>query len=229
MYQVKFYKGEYRARQNAANQDGAVAYVEHHFNASQSPSADYSLVIVGANASQTSRNWGRWYAAAIAREFNTKVGGDQGIVVGGFNGRGDGNVRHTRMPALLLEPLFVSNPRHAGIVKSLDGQARLAGVLVDSIQRFFPDGGLIAFSVGHKYKPSKPGDMGASVVGGGAEAEFAEAVLERAKQSLENIGAVESERRIRVLKGDTELFSQAIDDDAELVWDPVRGILRIIE
>ena len=43
------------------------------------------------------------------------------------------------MPAILLEPLFVSNPRHAEIVRSEDGQMRpRARVLVDSIKRFFP-------------------------------------------------------------------------------------------
>ena len=41
------------------------------------------------------------------------------------------------MAAILLEPLFVSNPRHAEIVRSEDGQMRLARVLVDSIKRFF--------------------------------------------------------------------------------------------
>lgn len=227
MYQVKFYKGDYSARQQAANNDGAVAYIEHHFNSSESNSADYSLVVVGANASQTSRNWGYWYAAAIAKEFNTNVGGDQGIIVGGFNGRGDGNIKYTKMPAVLLEPLFVSNPRHAEIVRSDAGQTRLAEALVASIQRFFPNGGLIAFSVGHKYKTSSPNDRGAAVVGGGTEADFAEAVLLKAQASLEQITQIETERRIRVYKGTTEVFSQSVDEDADVTWDPVRGILRI--
>ena len=162
----RFHKGDYSERQRRANADQAIAYVEHHFNSSSSPAAEYTVVITGSNASQTSRNWGRWYAQAISREFEVPDGGDAGIMVGGYSGRGDGNLRHTAMPAILLEPLFASNPRHAEIVRSEDGQMPMARVLVDSIKRFFPDGGLIAFSVGHKYKTSNPNDRGAALVGG---------------------------------------------------------------
>jgi N-acetylmuramoyl-L-alanine amidase len=108
MFHVKFYKGEYIKRQQAANADGAVAYVEHHFNSDEASKAGYACVVVGSNASNTSRNWGRWYAKAIAQQFGGGIGGDQGILVGGYHGRGDGNLKHTRMPAVLLEPLFAS-------------------------------------------------------------------------------------------------------------------------
>ena len=77
MYKVRFYKGDYSERQRQANEEQCVAYVEHHFNSSHSPTANYTVVITGANASQTSRNWGRWYAQAIAREFSVPLGGDQ--------------------------------------------------------------------------------------------------------------------------------------------------------
>lgn len=229
IYQVKFYDGDYKPRQQKANADKAKAYVEHHFNSSSSPSANYTVVIVGSNASTTSKNWGRWYASAISREFNTEVGGDNGIKVGGFGGRGDGSVKHTNMPAILLESLFVSNPTHAAIVRSDNGQDRLAQVLVESIQRFFPAGGLIAFSVGHKGKNSNPSDRGADVVGGGSEADYTEKVLKKAETMLLGITAPVTDRRIRVMKGGQELFSDVIDEDAELLWDPVRGLLQIVE
>lgn len=229
MYEVRFYKGDYRERQRRANEDRAKAYVEHHFNSSSSSTAEYAVVITGSNASQTSRNWGRWYAQAISREFDVPIGGDQGIKVGGFNGRGDGNLRHTNMPAILLEPLFVSNPRHADIVRSDDGQMRLARVLVDSIKRFFPDGSLIAFSVGHKYKTSNPNDRGASVVGGGSEAEFAEMVLLKAEAMLHGVTTPEEGRHLRVVKGEETLLDHVVDEDAQLVWDPERCLLRVVE
>ena len=227
LYRVRFYKGDYIDRQRQANADKCAAYVEHHFNSSESPTTGYSVVITGANASQTSRNWGRWYAQAAAREFNLTVGGDQGIVVGGYNGRGDGNLRFTDMPAILLEPLFASNPQHAEIIRSDDGQARLALIMCDSIQRFFPKGGLIGFSVGHKYKTSQPKDRGAALAGGGWEADFAETVLHTAKTRLEQIGAPQEERVVRVMKGEKELGRYTVDADADLRWDPVRGILRL--
>jgi hypothetical protein len=142
------------------------------------------LVITGSNASQTSRNWGRWYAAAVAREFNIPLSGDQGILMGGYNGRGDYNLKFTDMPDILLEPLFASNYQHAQWIRSESGQTKLAQLLCESIQRFFQNGGLIGFSVGHKYKTSRPNDLGASVVGGGLEADYAEAVLERQRVCL---------------------------------------------
>jgi hypothetical protein len=150
-------------------------------------------------------------------------------MVGGFNGRGDANLRLTDMPAILLEPLFASNPQHAEWIRNQSGQARLARILSESIQRFFPNGGLIGFSVGHKYKTSAPNDRGAAVVGGGSEADFAEQVLEKAQALLEAVGQPQLQRQVRVLQGDQVLWERIIDEDAEVTWDPVRGVLQIIE
>jgi len=227
MYKVNFYMGDYGDRQRQANEDKCVAYVEHHFNSSSSPAANYTVVITGANASQTSRNWGRWYAAAVSREFNIPIGGDQGIVVGGYDGRGDFNLRFTEMPAILLEPLFASNPQHAVWIAGEEGQGRLAQILCDSIQRFFQKGGLIGFSVGHKYKSSNPNDRGAAVLGAGSEADYAETVLEKAKALLEKIEEVPQEREIKVVQGDAVLWKRGVDADSTVVWDPVRGVLSI--
>lgn len=185
-YRVRFYKGDYRDRQAEANRDGAVCYVEHHFNSCGFPEVGYTVVIVGSNASKISMEWGRWYAQAIAREFGTKVGGDDGIQVGGYSGRGNANIYYTRMPAILVEPLFASNPDQAELIRSDEGRERLARILVESIREFFPDGGLVAFSIGHKYKKSNPGDRGAKLRGGGTEADYAELVLIRAKEMLES-------------------------------------------
>ena len=227
MFHVKFYKADYIKRQQAANTDGAVAYVEHHFNSDESPQAGYACVVVGSNASNTSRNWGRWYAKAIAQQFGVAVGGDQGIVAGGFNGRGDGCVKFTKMPAVLLEPLFASHPRQADIIRSESGQAALARILVESIKRFFPDGGLIAFSVGHKYKTSHPKDRGAPLAGGGMEADYAEKVLKKAADLLEGEEVAPKPRTIRVMQGDKVVFETQVDEDAVAVWSNERDLLHI--
>ena len=118
MYEVRFYKGDYGARQLAANADDCTAYVEHHFNATAGGGGNYACAVVGSNASNTSKNWARWYARAVADSFGIQLGGDQGVLVGGFNGRGDGNVKFTKMPAILVEPLFASNPDHAAWIRS---------------------------------------------------------------------------------------------------------------
>lgn len=226
MYKVKFYRGDYIERQRQANSDNCVAYVEQHFN-SYTSTDDYSVVITGSNASPTSKNWGRWYAAAVAREFNSRVGGDNGIKVGGYDGRGDGNLRYTKMPAILLEPLFASNPHQAELIRSESGQARLARILCESIQRFFQDGGTIGFSVGHKYKTSNPNDRGVALVGGGLEADFAEKVLIKAQELLEAVDAPVEERQVRIMKGDELLWTGNVDADSDVRWDPVRGVLQI--
>lgn len=227
MYQVKFYKGDYYARQAAANEDQCKLYVEQHFNSSASQSANYSVVVTGYNASQTSKNWGRWYARAVSQEFDIPVGGDSGLLVGGYDGRGDYNLRFTNMPAILLEPFFVSNPQTAEIIKTEAAQYRLASILTESIQRFLPNGGLVGFSVGHKYKTSKPNDRGAAVFGGGTEADIAEAVLLKAQQQLEAIGAVPEEREIKVMQGNEVLWKGNIDFDADVRWDGQRGVLTV--
>lgn len=182
-FKIKFYKGEYITRQRAANADKAVVYVEHHFNAGSS-SADYACVVVGSNAGRMSRQIGQTYAKKVADRFGCKIGGANGLLIGGFNGRGDGNVKYTNMPAVLLEPLFCSNPKRAAEIRSEEGRQKLAVILADCIKHFFPNGGLVAFSVGHRYKVKNPKDEGASVFGGGTEAQFAEDVLRRAEVLL---------------------------------------------
>lgn len=183
-YDVKFYRGDYLDRQDGANEDRAICYVEHHFNSWTDPSVDYSMALVGSNASTKSCDWGRWYAKRVSLEFGTELGGEEGLFRPERCGRGDASLYYTHMKAILLEPLFASNPAQAGWMKSDVGQARLARALVDSILWAFPEGGLVAFSVGHKYKTSKPDDRGAAVYGGGNEADLAEVVLLKAEHIL---------------------------------------------
>ena len=186
MYKVNFYKGDYSARQEAANKDRCVCYIEHHFNANEGKAGNYVVVILGNNASDISKKWGRLYAQKIHDVFGVKVWGeDGGILVGGYNGRGDGNIRDAHMPAILVEPLFANNEEHASYIKSEPGQQKLAQVLVNTIREMFPNGGTVGFSVGHKYKTSKPNDRGTDVFGGGTEADYAEKVLNKAKILLD--------------------------------------------
>lgn len=190
-YSINFYKGDYKQRQEAANKDKAICYVEHHFNASTNNNADYSMVVVGKNASQKSKDWGTYYAQKINERFDevkkvlNQGGKNEGVLIGGFDGRGNGNLVYTTMPAILVEPMFATDPDHAYVIKSEEGAWALAEVLADSIKKFFPNGGLVAFSVGHKYKKSNVNDRGVAIHGGGTEADYAEKVLIRTKVLLE--------------------------------------------
>ncbi len=186
-FSVKFYKGDYPKRQRDANADKAVLYVEHHFNGG-SATANYSLCNVATNAGQKSKQFANSYVNRISHAFDTPLANNNfakgGVSVGGFKGRGNGNLSATNMPAVLLEPLFGTNPIYSAIIKSESGQIELARCLVETIREFFPDGGLIAFSVGHKYKTSKPFDRGVALAGGGTEADYAEKVLIKAAAML---------------------------------------------
>lgn len=188
LYRVKFYTGNYVDRQRAANTDGAICYVEQHFNASANPDANYSLVVVADNSSSTSREWGRWYAREVARRFGIR---DNGILVGGYMGRGNGNLKYTQMPAILLEPFFISHPQGAAWAESR--QDELAEILAQSIRTFFPGGGRVAFSVGHKGRPARPNDLGARSVNGEWEADLAEPVMKKAALLLEAVPETHAE------------------------------------
>ncbi len=181
MYDICFYKGEYEARQKQANTDGCVGYVEAHYNYSSELESNYTLVLCGNGDAQGSRKWGRLFAGLIAREFDTALAGEQGVFMGGSP-----NLVHAQMPAILLKPLFLSNPLHAMWIRNPAGQARQARMLVYSIKQMFPEGGRIGFSVGHRYRPSEPGDEGYPVFGGGTEAAYAEMMLRRAAIMLQS-------------------------------------------
>src|SRR5690554_2498258 len=116
MFKARFYKGDYIQRQKAANADKAVVYIEQHFN-SGSASATYALANVGTNAGRTSKLMAATYVEKVCAAFGTKPANNDfasnGVSVGGYDGRGNGNLIYTHMPAMLLEPLFASNPVHA--------------------------------------------------------------------------------------------------------------------
>lgn len=189
MFEVRFYSGGYRARQEAANKDGAVFYGEGHANASTSTSADYALCVCSRNASSTSIGVAQRLAEAWGEAMD--VGGDRDHDIGYGNGvriggAGDYNLRYTEMPAVLFEPVFASNPEQAALAETDEGLDTVARILADEIRKTFPAGGLVAFSVGHVGKPSAPRDRGAAWAGERFqdEAAYAEAYLRRAAELL---------------------------------------------
>ena len=228
MYEVRFYKGDYLQRQLAANADKAVAYVD-----------TTSTAVLRRRRAMRSWWWARTRRAPAATgdagmprrwpsNSATKAGGDQGIMVGGWEGRGDGNVKHTKMPAVLLEPLFASHPQQAEAIRGDAGQAVLAPHPRREHPPLLPRRWIGRFSVGHKYKVSSPNDRGAALAGGGNEADHAEKVLLKAEEMLHGVTGPEEERHLRVVKGEATLLDEVIDEDAQMVWDPERCLLRIV-
>lgn len=188
-YQIRFYKGDYPARQRAANNDKAIVYIEQHFNGG-SETASYALANVATNAGAQSKGIAANYVKAICDAFGVLPANNDfaknGVSIGGYKLRGNGNLSATNMPAVLLEPLFATNPKYAALIRTDEGQLKLAKALADTIKAHFPNGGLVAFSVGHKYKSSQPTDRGVALAGGGTEADYAEKVLLKAQTLLES-------------------------------------------
>ena len=196
-YTVFWAKGDYDDRQRAANAENCICYAEQHFNAiwddnPDTTSENYTMCIIAHNASENSRAWSDLYCKKVSDAFSTK---DAGTLKVAYKATGDFNLRYTDMPAILLEPFFVSDKTQAGWAASEGGQRKLAIALVESIKERFPDGGKVAFSVGHKYKTSNPHDRGAAVYGRTdiAEADLAEEVLILAAELITEDSEVEPE------------------------------------
>lgn len=183
-YKVKFYSGYYSNRQKAANNDKAICYYEQHLNSAGADAVGIEVLICN-NASTTSIKW----AVALANNYysvlQTRLRHGNGVVELDKKNRGYGNLVSTTMPAILGEPLFVSNPNEVALLVSDKMLGKLGKAVADSIIHMFPDGGLVALSIGHKGKP-KSADMGADVVGQSKmEADYAEDILVYAKGYLE--------------------------------------------
>lgn len=176
-YEVKFYEGKYSARQKAANKDGAVLYVEQHFNASEKPTPNYAMAVVSSNASAKSKAFATDYVLLVSSKL--LIGTYWELIRVG--GAGQANLVSTEMPAVLLEPCFLTNSVGLDTASSEYGQTLLATCLVEMLHKHFPRGGLIAFSVGHE--GNRPGDMGV-LTARGSEAVFARKVLNKAKDLL---------------------------------------------
>lgn len=163
MYKVIILKGDYSAREYAANTAGAALVWHQHFNSAASASS-YALMEIAYPVTDREKI----VAAEVAAAYNTLLHGGLGWG-DGVRVLSDGDraeyIIDGNKEAYISEPLFVSNPAQAAwIVQDANLQA-IAKANVDVIKRHYPDGSVIALSVGHKYKTSNPGDRGASVVG----------------------------------------------------------------
>ncbi len=184
VYKVKFYRGDYRDREEKANEDGAICYVEQHFNSTGGdPNTNYTMVLITTGSSDFTKTWAEYYVNRVSEQFQLNKWKKDGIKVLVQGDRGYGNLKYLKMPAILPEPFLICNS--TGVEWAKTRQDELARILVDSIYKFFPEGGLVAFSVGHKYKISNINDKGACPFEGICEIDFNEAVLEKAAKMLD--------------------------------------------
>lgn len=86
------------------------------------------------------------FAYTVQEDFETALGGKEGVLIGGRYGINEADLIYTHMPAILVQPLFATNPVHASWLKNKSVQLRLARIITKSIYSSFPNGGLFAFS-----------------------------------------------------------------------------------
>jgi len=181
---VKFYTGNYPDRQKQANSDKAICYLEGHFNASDNPRAGGIEIIIADNASRATRKWAEFLVTHFNFTLQTRIRHVNGIKEVSKGERGWKNIFHTKMPAVLIEPLFITNPKELKLFD--EKKDTLAYIIAGSIKTIFPDGGLIGLSIGHKGKESNPNDKGAKAVDGRWEADLVEKLLLGAKNFFED-------------------------------------------
>ena len=90
-------------------------------------------------------------------------------------------IRHYEKPAVLIEPLFVTNPsaNQAGWIHDADNVQALAQKIAVALEAATTDeNSVIGLSIGHLYKPSSHGDTGVDCIRGDTEADHARAVAE---------------------------------------------------
>lgn len=178
-------RGPLYQRQMDANAAGCVAAVEQHLNASTNKHVNYASALIAKNASAKAEAWARWYVNHVAETY-----GIRGAGVVRDPPRGQVCIAHYHCPAILVEPGFVSDHDFANRIQTGEGIDGLARCLVDSIVHEFPDGGLVALSVGHMYRGVP--DPGATVNDEGddldpafdSEAELNDAIITAATEML---------------------------------------------
>lgn len=214
---------DYKARQLYANDKGAVCYIEGHYNAKvydKPGTADNpASCLVASNSGSKTRNMAAFFAAHVHQTFGYPNGG---CVVTEPGIAGYWNLYYAKGNSLLLEPLYVSDPEQAIMAQSELGQDRIAQIINTMVRKFYPDGGVIAFSVGHKYKVSSPYDRGAPVVGtdGLGEADLAELYMKKAAVLLETETETKTETETEVETVPVEVC----DVSFRGTWEIVPGV-----
>lgn len=115
---------ELNAGINLANSYGVDLFVSCHVNGLGDPSISYTTVLTRANDN---------LAMTIGNSINSTVSNLLGITNSGLQHPLDkGELNYTNMPALIIEPFFVSNQSDCSAYYSVGGQA-LGEAIADAI------------------------------------------------------------------------------------------------
>jgi hypothetical protein len=175
-------KGDYvdhHERQEQARQAGCRLVVEFHFN------SNGSTAIGGETWYKPGDTFSRQVASDIRSRHHTiglPLHGDGPHAA--VQGTRASWIRHYDQGAILLEPLFVSNPGQAAWIHEAANVVRLAEQVAEAIVNATQDSDVIGLSVGHRYKTTNPHDEGAPCRGGDDEADHNEALCNKVAELL---------------------------------------------
>lgn len=180
MREITWLTGDYANvtdRQQQAAQRGCAVTVDFHFNGN-GPDARGGEVWYKPGDSNA-RELGQAIVDAYS-DLNLPSHGNEPLKEA-VPGNRASFIRHYECPAVLVEPLFVSNPSadQAGWIHD-DANvqalaAKIAAALEDATEN---ENSIVGLSIGHLYKPSSRRDTGVDCVRGDTEAKHARAVAE---------------------------------------------------
>lgn len=167
-----FLTGDYatsrRLRQRQAKREGCALAVDFHFN------SNGSSAIGGEVYYKDGDERSRRLAMAMVDAFHALGLPDHGDPVKPAGSSRAAFILAYECPAVLVEPLFISNPRQAAWIREAANLEKLAAEVANAIKRCSADGDTIGLSVGHFGKDSAPQDRGARHAIAGWEAEYAQ-------------------------------------------------------
>ena len=116
---------ELQARCDVANQSGADYFISLHCNAS-----------VASTRAGSSIHWFKQADLELARSLEFALGESLGLGQGGLRRDGFYVLRHTDMPAVLVEMAFLSNPREGSLLGNAGFRQRIAQSLAGALQEY---------------------------------------------------------------------------------------------
>ncbi|MGI5845214.1 MAG: N-acetylmuramoyl-L-alanine amidase family protein [Candidatus Xenobium sp.] len=116
---------ELQARCDVANQSGADYFISLHCNAS-----------VASTRAGSSIHWFKQADLELARSLEFALGESLGLGQGGLRHDGFYVLRHTDMPAVLVEMAFLSNPREGSLLGNAGFRQRIAQSLAGALQEY---------------------------------------------------------------------------------------------
>ncbi|HLB52483.1 MAG TPA: N-acetylmuramoyl-L-alanine amidase [Chlamydiales bacterium] len=129
-------------RVEIARQAGSQAFVSLHFNSAKNPTAQ-GIEIFFHDGDEKARSSAskRLAETVLSRLIRRTSAQSRGVKRGNFF-----VIRETKMPAILIEGGFISNPTERAQLRSLEYQEKLARGIVDGIDTYFRKGNVLGGS-----------------------------------------------------------------------------------